>query len=204
MKTEREKLGLSTKLAAKDAEWSTRIWEDLEAETNPVEPIHWRTAVQVLGLGPKDVVLKLDAFVDEHPSVWFERTADSDYRVCERPVEGAIALRYGKVMSVELNAIRPSLFYELCAFSPRPGDILDHANVLRLFAARETNLPPGPDLPPAAITAGEAKRAILKNILENLPEEKLGLLERVLDKFQRFPPKTLAYAYQHFSLAVKR
>ena len=90
MKTEREKLGLSTKLAAKDAEWSTRIWEDLEAETNPVEPIHWRTAVQVLGLGPKDVVLKLDAFVDEHPSVWFERTADSDYRVCERPVEGAI------------------------------------------------------------------------------------------------------------------
>lgn len=204
LKYQRESLGLSLKMAAKDAEWSTRIWQELEDEKIPLEPIHWRIAVGVLQLSPKDVVEALHVFIEQHPSVWFEKMANADYRVCERPVDGPVAMRSGNVMSVELNPLRPNLFYELCAFSPRPADIVDYANNLGYFSARETNLPPSPETAPLAYSSAETKRAILKSKLDELSEEKLGLLERVLDKFERFPPKTLAYAYQHFSLAVKR
>lgn len=205
LKETRETMGLSIKQAANNAKWSTGTWEGLENEKIPIEPVHYKTGTSVLQVSEKEVVLYLDNFIAKHPNVWLEKMSNSEYKFCERPITSPKAMRSGNVVNVDLNQIRPSLFYELCAISPQPAEIMEHANAFDVFSARATDLPPHPGTPSATRDGSiEARRERLKNIIGELSEDKLGLLERVIDKFQRFAPRTLAYAYQHFTLAVKQ
>ncbi len=205
MKIERERLGITRKTASREADWSTSTWGELERKARNMQPPHWIKAAEVLELGAAEVVRRLNAFVGKYPSVWFERLASNQYRYCERPITSPRAMRSGKVVNIELNQLRPNLYYELSTFSANPGEIIEQASALGFFVVRATEQPPRKSSRlPEGMDSVEAQRERLYGIIADLPDEKLGLLERVVDKFQRFSAKDLAHAYQHFSLSVSK
>lgn len=204
MKTERERLNLTRKQASQQSKWPDATWGELESKSRTMQAQHWMAAVRVISLSPVDIVKALDRYIENHPSVWMEKN-DDEYRFCERQVTSPRALRSGNTVNVDLNRLRPALFYELSTYSPNPGEIIEQATLLGLFAARELTLPPQTLAPGSGggLTEME-RRARVARIIHELSEEKFGLLERVVDKFERFSAKELAYAYQHFSLSVSK
>jgi hypothetical protein len=204
MKIERERLGLTRKSASKEAKWSSSMWSELEREARNIEPQHWIEAVEVLGLNAEEVVRRLNAFLGKHPSVWLELISPKEYKYCEREITSPRALRSGKVVNVNLNPLRPNLFFELSTFSPEPEKIIEKANALGFFAPRDSISDERPSSALWTVDSPEIRRERLAKIINDLSVEKLGLLERVVDKFQKYSSKDLAHAYQHFSLSVTK
>ncbi|MCP4602062.1 MAG: hypothetical protein GY847_16360 [Proteobacteria bacterium] len=205
MKIERERLGLTRKNASREAEWSATAWGELERQARALMPEHWMKASEVLGLAPEDVVRRLNAFIEKYSSVWMERRSDGQYKYCERPITSPRALRSGKTVNVDLNRLRPTLYYELSTFSTDPGGIIEQANLLGFFASRDiSEMPSEAPRSTTEVDIRESRLERLINTISEMPEEKIGLLERIIDKFERFPAKELAHAYRHFSLSVSR
>ncbi|MDJ0765324.1 MAG: helix-turn-helix transcriptional regulator [Myxococcota bacterium] len=204
MKIERERSGLTRKTASLNAGWSAGAWAELERGARALQPHHFIDAAEVLVLTEEEIVRRLNAFIGKHPNLWLERTSDDQLSLCERKVTSPRALRQGNIVNVDLNQIRPSLYYELSSFTPEPEKIIECATELGFFEERETIHPPSQDLPLSPDAPFEARQDRLVSIILDLPEEKFGLLERVVDKFQRFSAKDLAFAYQLFSLSISR
>ncbi|MCP4677828.1 MAG: helix-turn-helix domain-containing protein [Deltaproteobacteria bacterium] len=206
MRIERERHGITRKTASRQAEWTASTWGDIEREARVLQPPHWIKATQVLGLVAIEVVRRLNAFIGKFPNVWLERQPSGQHKYCERPITSPRALRSGKVINVNLNHIRPNLYYELSAFSPNPGEVIEQASNLGFFQTREDpRLQINESRIPADDGASIDTRLERLNIaIQSLPEEKFALLERIVDKFQRYSAKDLGYAYKHFSLSVSK
>jgi hypothetical protein len=205
MKIERERLGLSRQAASRKARWSMSAWGHFERGTRNIQPHHWINISSVLGLSDEDEVRRMNAFVGKHPGIWLERLKTGEIRVCERALTSPRPMRSGNVFSYDLNPIRPNLYYELSTYSQDPESVVALATELGMFKSREIRTS---DLPPPAISPAERTQArrekICQIVTTAIADEKLGLLERMLDKFQRYKPDELAHAYKHFSLAVSR
>lgn len=204
MKIERERLGKTPKSASKEANWPSSLWADLERGAKVIDAERWMDVSEVLGLSAEEVVRRLNAFLGKHPSVWLEQLSPDEYKYCEREITSPRALRSGKVLNVDLDMLRPNLFFELSTFSPDPRAVVEKANELGFFSSRATIVGERPSSVAWTADTIEARRARLVKIIRELPVEKLGLLERVVDKFQKYSSKELAYAYQHFSLSVTK
>lgn len=201
MKAERERIGLVQKDASLEAGWASAQWGAVERGARPLERELWIQAADVLGLTPADVVRHLNTFISKNLSVWIEVVDDTILSVCERPVTSPRVIRSGHVVSVDLNPIRPILYHELSGYAETASDIIGAAVTAGVYAARETFVVPSQM--PAHPIMDEDRREHLIRIISEMSPEKFGLLERVVDKFTRFPAKQLAVAYQHFSISVK-
>lgn len=205
MKIERERRGMSRQAASVNARWSSSTWGNMERNARNLQPHHWINIAAVLGLTPENEARRLNAFIGKHPSIWIEMAADGTYFVCERALTSPRRIKSKKVVTVYLDPARPALYYELSSYNADPEALLDEAGRLGFIRAAQ---PPGArETRPSDMgirkDLGPARRAKLcKQINEDLPDEKLGLLERVMDKFTRFPPDQLARAYKHFSLSL--
>ncbi len=206
MKIERERRGITRKTASRQAEWSASTWGDIEREARTVQPPHWIKVTEVLGLIPLEVVRRLNAFIGKFPNVWLERQASGQHRYCERPITSPRALRSGKIININLNNLRPNLYYELSAFSRSPGEIIEQASNLGFFQSRDEPRPPHSEsrFPASDEASIDTRRERISVAIKDLPEEKFALLERIVDKFQRYTTKDLGYAYKHFSLSVSK
>ncbi|MDD5309248.1 MAG: hypothetical protein PHU25_18190 [Deltaproteobacteria bacterium] len=205
MKIERELKGLARHAASSSAGWSSSVWGHLERGTRALQPHHFMAAERVLEMGEEDLVRRLNAFIGKHPSIWIERLPSGEIEVCERTFTSPRPLRSGNIVNVDLNPVRPELYDALSAFSDAPDMVIEIATKLGFMTAIEIA-----ELPPPAHPAGapqdrdRLRREKLCRAIMALPAEKLGLLERVVDKFQRFSSSDLAYAYKHFSLSVSK
>jgi hypothetical protein len=203
MRIERDRLGLAQKDASISAGWSPAVWGALERGAKPLDRDQWTDAVAVLHLETSDVVKRLNAFINKFPSIWLEKIAKDTLSICDRPVTSPRILRSGKVVNVDLNPLRPNLYHELSAYSAEPTDIIAFAVDLNFYAAQPILLPPSGGR--ERISAfGEDRREHVIQFIRDLPQEKFGLLERIIDKFERYSSKDLAQAYEHFSLSVKK
>ncbi len=203
MKIERERCGFSRKEASRNADWSSAAWGELERESRTLQPSQWITVTDVLELSSSDVVRRLNAFIGKYPNVWINRDSQGELKLLERSITSPRAIRSGNTFTVDLNQIRPNLYYELSSFSKTPDEIIEKATELEFFTTR-VFAPPRSDLSREARVsqANEAKREQVIELIREMSDEKFGLLERVVDKFQRFNSKELAQAYKHFSLSV--
>ncbi len=207
MKIERERRGLSRRKLSAQVGWPETTWADIERAALPMSAGYWTMAASILGVSISDMVRRLNAFVNKHPMLWFERSRDGDISVCERPVTSPRALRSGKTFNVDLNSARPSLYYELASYVSDPDALIAKADELGFFEAVEPVKTSVPARPRLCVEPKERKRILERRIssaLEGLSIEKLALLERVIDKFERFDEKALATAYRHFSLSVSQ
>jgi hypothetical protein len=205
MKIERERKGIARHAASSSAGWSSSVWGHFERGTRSLQPHHFMSAARVLEMSDEDLVRRLNAFVGKHPAMWIERLADGGIEVCERALTSPRPLRSGNVVNVDLGPMRPDLYYELSAFSDAPDLVIEHATRLGFMTARESvELEIAPSPPGERKDLAEVRREQLCRAIMALPEEKLGLLERVVDKFQRFSSNDLAHAYKHFSLSVSK
>jgi hypothetical protein len=201
MKTERERQGILQKDASVDAGWSAAAWGAIERGARPLDREQWVQAAGVLNVSTKDLARHLNSFIIENPSVWVEVMTDGNIIVCERPVTSPRALRSGRVAGVDLNPIRPILYHELSNFVQVASELISAAVSADYYTSRENTIVPShtPSHPVMEID----RRAHIIQIITEMSPEKFGLLERVVDKFSRYPAKQLAVAYQHFSLSVK-
>lgn len=205
MKIERERLGLSRRKLSAQAGWPPTTWADIERGALPMTPDYWSTAAGLLGITTSDMVRRLNAFINKHPMLWFERAKDEDIFVCERPVTSPRAIRSGRIFNADLNLARPSLYYELASYASIPAELIGLADELGFFESAEPIRSSSPGPTRRALEPAEKKRTLERRIsgaLESLSVEKLALLERVIDKFERYDERTLATAYRHFSLSV--
>ncbi len=201
MKAERERIGLVQKDASVEAGWSAAQWGALERGARPLDKELWIQAADVLGLTPADVVRQLNAFIARNPSIWIEISDQSVLSVCERPMTSPRVIRSGHVVSVDLNPIRPILFHELSGYAENASEIIGAAVAANAYVARETMMVPSQIAAHPIMDEDRRERVI--RLINELPPEKFGLMERIVDKFTRYPAKQLAVAYQHFSISVK-
>jgi hypothetical protein len=205
MKIERERKGIARHAASSSAGWSSSVWGHIERGTRNLQAHHFMAAARVLEMSEDDLVRRLNAFIGKHPVMWIERVASGELQVCERTITSPRPMRSGNVLNVELDPVRPDLYYELCAFSDAPDRVIEAATKLGFMGARESV-----EIEVAPAPAGDRqdreklRREQLCRAIMALPDEKLGLLERVVDKFQRFSSNDLAHAYKHFSLSVSK
>jgi helix-turn-helix protein len=205
MKRERENIGLAQKQASKEAGWSAPAWGEVERARRILKPHNWITVCEVLGLNSSEVVQRLNAFIVKNNGIWLERRSGGEIAVCERQITSPRAMRSGNIVNTDLNRLRPSLFLELSAFFASPEKVIEEATKLGFFASRKMTPPPRDTGEHTAIAnRAAARREHAIQQLKNMSDEKFGLLERVLDKFNRYNAKQLAHAYQHFSLAVSK
>lgn len=163
----------------------------------------WIEVIKGLDSSVADILHQLNAFIAEHPSLWLEKQQDGSATVCQKQITSPRVLLSGRVVNCDLNRIRPYLYYEIASYFDRPEDAIEQAVSLGFFSSREAPQPaPEPTRPPIRPVGLEARREALIAAVRELPEDKLALLERVVDKFQRYSAKELAVAYQHFSLSV--
>ena len=203
MKIERERLGITQRSASREVDWSTSMWGELERGKRSLAPPHWIAATQSLNLSPEDVVRRLNAFITKFPSIWLERRSDDELKITERPITSPRALRSGKIVNVDLNRLRPNLFYELSAYVKKPEDIIEQAVKLGFFNSKE--MTPVSSEGRQARTSSDETEHLLEMItqrIQKLPLEKLKVMERVVDKFERFSSRDIGRAYKHFSLSV--
>lgn len=205
MRIEREQKGLTTRAASKAAGWSWSTWDELEQGVTPFEPEHWISAVEVLALNTKAVVYRLNAYIEKHPAIWLERQDDGEIIVSEKPITSDRAINRGNVYNFDLGALRPKLYDELSTYALDPKQIPAQAKELGFYHSSPLKLP---QQNREDIIEGQAseksRREQAAQLVRDLPLDKFGLLERVLDKFERFSAEELAYAYQHFSLSVHK
>ena len=205
MQIERERLGYTRKAASKEAGMPASTWGELERGARVLGRRNWMEVAEMLNLGPEEIVRRLNAFIGKYPSIWLERVPKNSFKVCDRPITSPRALRSGNVTNVDLNLMRPSLYYDLASFSKEPEKIVEQATELGFFLARKTvSTSHGDSFVPIVGSGREARQAKVKKIVDEMSDEKLGLLERVVDKFQRYSARELAVAYQHFSLSVSK
>jgi hypothetical protein len=201
MKTEREQQGIAQKDASLEAGWSAAAWGAIERGARPLDKDQWIQASRALGITTQDLARHLNSFIVNYPSVWVEILEDGDLVVCERPVTSPRALRSGRVAGVDLNPIRPILYHELSNYVQVASELISAAVGADYYTSRENTIVPT-HTPSHPIMEVDRRMHIIQIINEMSPE-KFGLLERVIDKFSRYPAKQLAVAYQHFSLSVK-
>ena len=205
MRIEREKKELTSRAASKAAGWSWSTWDELEQGEIPIEPDHWISAVEVLELSSKAVVYRLNAYIEKHPAIWLERQDDGVITVSESPITSDRAIHHGNIYNFDLGALRPKLYDELSTYALDPKEIPARAKELGFYHANPLKLP---QQNREDIIEGQAseksRREQAALLVQNLPLDKFGLLERILDKFEKFSAEELAYAYQHFSLSVHK
>jgi hypothetical protein len=201
MRVERERNNLSQKAAALMAGWSGPSWGAFERGERAIDKETWGIVIEALDLDPTALVRRLNGFINRYPSIWLERRGE-ELHICERPVTSPRGIRSGKVVNIELNPIRPALYQELSDYTPTPGEIIAAAVSLDYYDARTP-----PALPSGRVSRSDTEPGQpidIQDVILTFSPEKLALLERVIDKFQRFSAKELAMAYQHFSLSLKK
>ncbi len=204
MKIERENQELTTKQASAQSNWSSKTWEDVEKGSRVLQPQHWQVAATVLCLNANALVRRLNAFISKNPLLWLEKQTDNTITICKRSITSPRAVRSSNIFSVELGAIRPNLYNELASYWSQPREIIEISDDLGYFSPQ--SLQPLPSISPSGLdlkTDTEVLKDRILAIIDTLPKEKIALLERVADKFNRFPAKKLALAYKHFSISVK-
>ena len=201
MENERVRLGIDPKDASAEAGWPAELWSAVEREAKPLSKEQWIQAVDVLGLTPTDVVRLFDVYIGKNPSVWVETQEDRPLAICERPVTSPRAVQSGRLVSVDLNPLRPILYHELSEYAGTAAEIIGAAVSLDVYTAREVSIVPS--AMPTSLSGDEDRRMRVVRIVQEMSPEKFGLLERVIDKFSRYSAKQLAVAYQHFSLSIK-
>ena len=205
MKIERERRGISRQAASKAAMWSSSTWGNMERNARNLQAYHWINIAAVLELTPEYEARRLNAFIGKYPNIWLERDTENEFVVCERALTSARRIKSSKVLNVALDPVRPALYYHLSSFNADPEALLDEAaahGFIRAVSAPQRSHSPTADAI-ALRDMGPARRAKLcKQVADELSDEKLGLLERVMDKFSRFPADELARAYKHFSLSL--
>lgn len=204
MKIERERLGHSRQAASRMSRWSSSAWGHFERGTRNLQPHHWINIAAVLDLSAEDEVRRLNAFIGKHPGIWLERVASGELRVCERALTSPRPLRSGNVFSYDLNPIRPQMYYELSTYTQDPERLVEVARELGLFQAREARASaPPPPVKPEDRSKSRRER-LCQIVMSRLEGEKLGLLERVMEKFLSCDSDELAHAYKHFSLSISK
>jgi transcriptional regulator with XRE-family HTH domain len=204
MRVERERLNLSQKDVAFRAGWSSSTWGAYERGERDIDKDTWAEAKDALMLKSANLVRRLNAFINRYPSLWFERKPDGIH-ICERPVTSPRGLRSGKVVNFDLNPIRPVLYQTLASYAAEASEVIAEAVIQNFYKAQKN-----PELSSqirssrSESATEEEKIEIINETILNLTPEKLALMERVIDKFQRFSAKELALAYQHFSLSLKK
>ncbi|MBW2278010.1 MAG: helix-turn-helix domain-containing protein [Deltaproteobacteria bacterium] len=205
MKIERQRLGHSRQAASRMARWSSSAWGHFERGTRNLQPHHWINISAALDITAEDEVRRLNAFIGKHASIWLEKVASGEIRVCERALTSPRPLRTGNVFGYELNPIRPQLYYELSSYAQDPERVIEVARALGMLEPREARR----SAPPPAVISPEERSAknrerLCEVLMKQIETEKLGLLERVLEKFRRCPADELAHAYKHFSLSISK
>lgn len=206
MKLERERQGLSRQSASADARWSTSTWGHLERNTRPIQPHHWMNIAAVLSVSSAREIRRLNAFIGKHPNFWLEVDANHELSICEKALTSPKAIRARNVVSVDLNVIRPALYYELSRYTVEPEEIIADAKEAGFFASvdREIAAPAKSSRTSSPPPKSSAYReVIVRKVNDVIAEEKMQLLERVIDKFEKYSPSELAQAYRHFSLSLK-
>lgn len=203
MRIERERVGLSQREASTEAGWNASAWGALERGAKPIEGDQWRAAATVLTLGSSDIVKRLNGFLTKYPSIWLEKSVLGELAICERPVTSPRLLRSGNVVNIDLNPIRPNLYHELSTYCSDPTEIIAFAVDMAFYAGREVSLPASSASERRSSLPDDRREKIIRAI-QAMPLEKFGLLERVVDKFEKYSAHELAQAYQHFSLSVKK
>ena len=200
MKSERTRIGVDPKDAAVEAGWPAARWTALE-EAKEISKEQWIHASDVLGLTPTDVVRHFDVYISKNPSVWVEAQEERPLAICERPVTSPRAIQSSRLVSVDLNPLRPILYQELSEYAVNAAEVVNAAVSLNVYTAREVSIVPS--AMPVSPTGEEDRRMRVVRVIQEMSPEKFGLLERVIDKFSRYSAKQLAVAYQHFSLSIK-
>ncbi|MCU0660763.1 MAG: hypothetical protein MUC50_00370 [Myxococcota bacterium] len=200
MHSERERLGDGLASVLYRAGMTQEEWLTLERGAAVLSQDRWFAIAAALRMSPAEVALRLHEAVSSRPALWMERLGDDDWQILRRSMTSPRALRSGRTMSADLNGNRPALFYELSTYYPSPDEILSIAAQGDYFKRRAVSRPP------SIIDEGNVGdlRSSLHSALDELPEDCLPLLERVMDKFTRFSLKDLAQAYKHFSLSVSK
>ncbi len=201
MKTERERQGILQKDASLEAGWSAAAWGAVERGARPLDKEQWVSASKTLSISSADLARHLNSYIVENPSIWVETLQDGNLVICERPVTSPRALRSGRVAGVDLNPIRPILYHELSNYVQVASELVHAAVTADFYTSRENTIVPSHS-PSHPLMETDRRMHVIQLINEMSPE-KFGLLERVIDKFSRYPAKQLAVAYQHFSLSVK-
>lgn len=204
MKLERERQGISRQAASSSAKWSTSTWGHLERNTRPLQPHHWMNISLVLNLSADREVRRLNAFIGKHPILWLQMGDGQDMEICEKSLTSPRAIRGDNVLSVDLNKIRPALYYELSRFTVEPEEIISCAKSYGFFQSRieDSQRPSFPKTDPQEKIKNKRDQ-ISRRINTSISEDKLAILERVVHKFENYSVKELAKAYQHFSLCLK-
>jgi hypothetical protein len=203
MRIERERVGLAQREASTNAGWSASLWGSLERGDRPIDREQWIAAAGVLSVGSADIVRRLNAFIHKYPSIWMERISATAIEICERPVTSPRIIRSGKVVNVDLNPLRPNLYHELSSYSADSMEIVAFAVDFDFYSSRQAILPSTTPRDRVSSFSDDRLEQIIQ-IIRELPQEKLGLMERIVDKFQKYSARDLAQAYQHFSLSIKK
>lgn len=206
MRTGREQTGDAQTEASFKAGWSMSAWGVIERGGRPLDRKQWRDAFPVLGLTIDDIVQRLDAYIQGNPSIWVEKRPDNAVTICKRPVTSPRGLRSGNILSVDLDPLRPYLYHELSSYFDEDSEVIGAAVSYGYYKAQEARRP-SRELPSGITESDEidrARREALSRAIMGLPREKLGLMERVVDKFTRFSSGDLARAYEHFSLSIRK
>jgi hypothetical protein len=205
LRIERDRIDLDVGDASMDAGCSYSECKRLESGAQIIEPSHWKKATEVLELSSNDVVRRLNAFISKHMNIWMERDSTTKFRICEKAVTSPKALRSGNTIMMDLSKLRPNLFYVLSSFSPVPEEIMDAASNLGFLAPSKSELPARDSVEEPGDSSSdklEDQKQKILDAIEKMSPEKVGLIERFVDKFERFSPKDLALAYKHFKLSL--
>ncbi len=206
MRTGREQTGDAQTEASFKAGWSMSAWGVIERGARPLDRRQWKEAFPVLGLSVDDIVQRFDAYIRSNPSIWIEKRTDNAITICKRPVTSPRGLRSGNILSVDLEPLRPYLYHELASYFDEDSEVIAAAVSYGFYKAQEAKRP-SREMPSGVLESEEidrSRREALSRSIFGLPPEKLGLMERVVDKFSRFSSSDLARAYEHFSLAIRK
>ncbi len=205
MKLEREKNGLSRWNASTAAGWSGPVWGDMELDARTIHPDQWRTICGVLQIDDARLARRLNTFIEKFPALWLRRHPDGRLEVFDRDITTPQLLKDGDVHSLDLNENRPVLFATLSNWAADRRSFLEVATNGG-FTESRPGVAPNPIMPGLR---GEEKvqhqRARLCHMMaERISDDKLDLLERVLDKFATHSGTRLKQAYRHFSLSLRQ
>ena len=150
-----------------------------------------------------EFVLNQQDLLHKYPSLWLERVSTTTVVICERPVTSPRIIRSGKVVNVDLNPLRPNLYHELSSYCTDSTEIIAFAVDFDFYSSRPAILPSTSPRDRVSTFSDDRLEQIIQ-VIRDLSEEKLGLMERIVDKFQKYPARDLAQAYQHFSLSIKK
>lgn len=199
MHTERELRADSFASVLSRAGLNREAWTKFETGSQRLSHDQWFVLAVALGIDAVDVTRRLHESILSKPALWVERLPDGLWQVVKKPMTSPRALRSGNTINADLNANRPALFYELSHYYPSPEEIISIAAQAGYLTPTIISHPP----PPPPSQASDI-RSLLQACIDDLPDERLPLLERVVDKFTRYPLKDLAQAYKHFSLSVTK